>query len=181
MPGHKALFGPQGTGILICRDGGKPLMHGGSGADSKLTHMPEYMPDRLEAGTHNVCGIAGLLSGIRYVKEKGTDRIFRHEQKLLNIAKEKLGGIECVEMFAGEDQSGVISIRISEIDTEEAAQRLGEKGICVRSGLHCSPFAHKSAGTIDTGTIRFSFSAFTNEKNVLDACCAVKEICKKAR
>ena len=83
MPGHKGLFGPQGTGILLCGADALPLMSGGSGSDSISQTMPDYLPDRLEAGTHNVCGVAGLLAGIKYVSEIGTDAILAHERALL--------------------------------------------------------------------------------------------------
>ena len=177
MPGHKALFGPQGTGILICGQSGVPLLHGGSGSESILQQMPDYLPDRLEAGTHNVCGIAGLLAGIEYVKEKGTENIFQHERKLLEIMRRELLG-SGLELFLGDEntQSGVLSIRSDRHDCEWIAQRLSDRGICVRSGLHCAPTAHESAGTIETGTVRFSFSPFVTAEQVKGACAAVREI-----
>lgn len=172
MPGHKGLFGPQGTGILICGEAGKPLISGGSGTDSIAQHMPEFLPDRLEAGTHNVCGIAGLLEGIRFVREKGTAEILAHETRLLARMTENLAGVEGMELYtkACMNQSGVLSLRSSKINCEELAAGLNEKGVCVRTGLHCAPYAHRSAGTLDTGTVRFSFSPFNTETEV-DSCC----------
>lgn len=168
MPGHKGLYGPQGTGILLCGQEGTPLLQGGSGSDSIPQHMPDYLPDHLEAGTHNVTGIAGLLAGIRFVQEKGIDRIRRHEHTMLDLMRQELVDEERLELFLGdgEQQSGVLSLRCRDVSCEELAGKLGEQGICVRSGMHCAPTAHRSAGTIDTGTLRFSFSAFTSENEV---------------
>ena len=175
MPGHKGLFGPQGTGLLLCGQDGTPLLYGGSGSNSRLQTMPPDLPDRLEAGTHNVCGIAGLLAGIRYVQEKGTEAIFSHEQKLLRVLLEELegSGLEC---FSGMDQSGVLSLRSARLDGEELAQALGARGVCVRSGLHCAPLAHESAGTLETGTVRFSLSPFVEERQIREAAGILREL-----
>lgn len=178
MPGHKALFGPQGTGILICGREGEPLMSGGSGSDSVDQLMPEYLPDRLEAGTHNVCGIAGLLEGIRYVKEKGTKKIAEHEQGLLELFIRRSSLIPKMEIFHGAvgTQSGVVSLRSRMMDCETLSLKLNERGICVRSGLHCAPYAHRSAGTLETGTVRFSFSPFVSEPEIERTCACLKEL-----
>jgi selenocysteine lyase/cysteine desulfurase len=93
MPGHKGLMGPQGTGLLLCGQTGRPLMCGGTGSESKRQTMPDFLPDRLEAGTHNVAGIAGLLEGIRYVSEKTPAAIGEHETKLKELMAENLAGI----------------------------------------------------------------------------------------
>ncbi len=171
MPGHKALFGPQGTGLLLCGARGKPLMQGGSGSDSIAQHMPDYLPDRLEAGTHNVCGIAGLLAGLQYVRDKGTENILRQERELLTLAIEELTG-SGLELFTGapEAQCGVLSLRSRRLDCESVAEALAAEGICVRSGLHCAPAAHRSAGTLKTGTVRLSFSPFVTADQVRTAC-----------
>lgn len=178
MPGHKGLFGPQGTGILVCSQPCMPLMSGGSGSDSIPQHMPDYLPDRLEAGTHNVCGIAGLQAGIEYVLSRGLKDIFSHEQMLLSAMKSGLSAVEGLELFTGErlNQSGVLSLRSEKLNCEELASALGERGVCARSGLHCAPFAHRSAGTLETGTLRFSFSPF-NSREEIDSCCgAIKDL-----
>lgn len=183
MPGHKGLMGPQGTGILLCGEKGIPLLHGGSGSDSIRQSMPEYLPDRLEAGTHNVCGIAGLCAGIEYVRRKSTAEILSHERKLLNIAVSELIEDQDLELFTGKDetQCGVLSVRSRHTDCETLADELYSRGICVRSGLHCAPYAHESAGTLDTGTVRMSFSPFVTEDQVRAACREIKEINVKHR
>ena len=178
MPGHKGLLGPQGTGLLLCGERGEPLLSGGSGSDSLLQTMPDYLPDRLEAGTHNVPGIAGLEAGMEYVRERGASAIFEQEHALLCRAVELLSDCAGIELFTGPagSQSGVLSFRLPGTDSDEAAMRLAERGICLRSGLHCAPLAHKSAGTLETGTLRMSFSPFVRREEV-DACCqAVKEL-----
>ena len=178
MPGHKALFGPQGTGILICGTEGEPLLSGGSGSDSIPQLMPEYLPDRMEAGTHNVPGIAGLSEGISYVRSRGLKSIAAHEGHMLDTMLDGLNGCAGLEIFSGAPgtQSGVLSFRPLRGDCETLAQQLSEHGICVRSGLHCAPYAHRSAGTLETGTIRASFSPFTDEMCVKKSCSVLREL-----
>lgn len=183
MPGHKGLFGPQGTGLLLCGEKGEPLLSGGSGSDSLLQRMPDYLPDRLEAGTHNVPGIAGLLAGMEYVTQCGVDSILRAERELLELAASRLEGAHGPELFTGkaDSQSGVLSLRIPGLDCDEAAQALSGRGICLRSGLHCAPLAHRSAGTLDTGTLRMSFSPFVTRRELRACCAAVRELCAGGR
>ena len=183
MPGHKGLLGPQGTGLLLCGEKGEPLLAGGSGSDSLLQQMPDYLPDRLEAGTHNVPGIAGLLAGMEYVSRHGVRAIMRAERELLAYAAAQLESTPGLELFTGkaDSQSGVLSLRIRGLDCDEAAQRLSQRGICLRSGLHCAPLAHRSAGTLDTGTVRMSFSPFVTRPEVRACCAAVRELCAGAR
>ena len=162
MPGHKGLLGPQGTGLLLCRDTAVPLLQGGTGSESIRQEMPDFLPDRLEAGTLNVPGYAGLAEGIRYVKRIGEERIFRREHAQLESCirgLQKLG----MQVFAGEHQAGTVSF-LPGMDCEEAAEVLAKQGIAVRAGLHCAPFAHESAGTLESGTVRVSFG-FDAEKN----------------
>ena len=177
MPGHKGLFGPQGTGLLLCGAAGEPLLAGGSGSDSVTQAMPDYLPDRHEAGTHNVPGIAGLLAGMEYVMDTGLRRIAAYEHGLLTQMAGELQVEEGIELFRGAEgsQSGVLSLRYRGTDCDEAAQALAERGICLRSGLHCAPRAHESAGTLGTGTIRASFSPFVTPEQVGEACRAMRD------
>lgn len=173
MPGHKGLYGPQGTGLLLCgKDAqARPLMAGGTGSNSISQEMPEFLPDRLEPGTHNIAGIAGLLEGLRFVQRKGLGNILRHERALLKQARQGLDQFPGVESFYdGREvcQTGVLSFRVRNRDGEEVAQRLGEMGVAVRAGLHCAPLAHASAGTAETGTVRLSFSAFNTHREVAE-------------
>ena len=181
MPGHKGLLGPQGTGILLCGEDGVPLMQGGSGAESRLQTMPELLPEHLEAGTLNVCGIAGLLEGIRYVRGRGEASILRHEQMLLETAVSILSGSGLLLFDGGARQSGVLSLICPWMDCEELASRLSERSVCVRAGLHCAPLAHESAGTLESGTLRMSFSPFLSAQNVEKACETLLETVEEAK
>lgn len=181
MPGHKGLYGPQGTGILLCGMTPDTVLEGGTGSLSKLSEMPDFLPDRAEAGTHNVCGIAGLAKGIGYVLKKRPESIFLHETALRRFAAAKFEalGVECFE--CPECQSGVLSVRVPDADSETAARMLSEHGIAVRAGLHCAPVAHESAGTLDGGTVRLSFSAFSTERDAAAAAAALKKIVKRKK
>ena len=166
MPGHKGLYGPQGTGLLLCGREPLPLLFGGTGSESVQQSMPSFLPDGAEAGTQNVCGVAGLIAGLEFVSKMGLDRIRHHECRLSNELAERLEAIPGLRLFRGESQSGLFSFVADGIDCESIGEYLGRKGIAVRSGLHCAPLAHKSAGTLDTGTVRVSFSAFNHSKQL---------------
>ncbi len=166
MPGHKGLYGPQGTGMLICARPLRPLLEGGTGSVSREQAMPDFLPDAGEAGTHNVPGVCGLEQGLLFVRRRGETALLRHARSLLRAALEELSGAPGVRCFSGEGQTGVLSARLDALDCETAAARLAERGVAVRAGLHCAPLAHESAGTIETGTVRLSFSAFNTEEEV---------------
>lgn len=155
MPGHKGLLGPQGTGLLLCREGGEPLLYGGTGGASLSREMPPDLPERLEAGTMNVPGFAGLAEGLRYLARAGMDGIRdrEHRQAMRCAAGLKKLGFS---VFSGPDQAATVSF-LPGMDCEEAARVLAEKGFALRAGLHCAPLAHESAGTVGTGTLRVSF------------------------
>ena len=155
MPGHKGLLGPQGTGILVCRKMPKPLLCGGTGSASLEQEMPEILPDRVEAGTVNVPGIAGLLEGMRYVNRVGMGTIFTRQQVQAATCGRELAKLG-MKVFTGPCQSGTVSF-VPPGDCQELAQLLAKQGVAVRAGLHCAPLAHESAGTLDTGTVRVSF------------------------
>lgn len=155
MPGHKGLLGPQGTGLLLCASSAEPVLYGGTGSASIDQEMPAYLPDRLEAGTLNVPGFAGLTQGLGLVRRLRPERILRAEHRQVERCVrglEKLG----MEVFAGEHQAATVSFRPGQ-DCEAAAEILAAAGIAVRAGLHCAPLAHESAGTLATGTVRLSF------------------------
>lgn len=168
MPGHKGLYGPQGTGLLLCSRMPNPLLEGGTGSASRLQGMPDILPDRVEAGTQNIHGIAGLVEGMRYVRRLGIKNIADHEKMLVDLLVEKLVDNDRLEVFCDKTtQSGVVSIRMKQMSCEEAAYLLSQCGIAVRAGLHCAPVAHESGGTLQYGTLRVSFSAFSNVDDVL--------------
>ncbi len=173
MPGHKGLYGPQGTGLLLCaQEGAQPLLEGGTGSASALQMMPEFLPDRLEAGTHNIPGVAGLLEGLRFVQCQGTQFILEQERRLALRAARALERIPGIRVFAAPgllNQVGVVSFQSDTMDCEMVAQALGEADIAVRAGLHCAPLAHQTAHTLAHGTVRLSFSAF-NQPWEVDRC-----------
>ncbi len=169
MPGHKGLFGPQGTGLLLCGQNPEPLITGGTGSESRLQSMPEFLPDRVEAGTHNMAGIAGLLEGIRYVQQIGIEKIGHHERALMEYLTAEMVLLPSVEVFSSSGsscQSGVLSLRVEGLDCETLGERLAEQGVCTRAGLHCAPLAHQTAGTLASGTLRISVSPFNSQREM---------------
>jgi selenocysteine lyase/cysteine desulfurase len=116
--------------------------------------MPPELPDRLEAGTLNVPGYAGLREGLRYLNKTGVETIFRREHRLLENCIQGLRKAG-MKVFAGPHQAATVSF-LPGMDCEEAAAVLARQGIAVRAGLHCAPYAHESAGTLETGTLRVS-------------------------
>jgi len=174
MPGHKGLLGPAGTGLLLCKDQAEPLIYGGTGSQSILKTMPEELPERLEPGTLNVPGTAGLLAGMTCVEKMGVSAIAaREEREAERCARglKKMGA----EVFSGPHQGGTLSFRMGS-DCEETAQALAKAGIAVRAGLHCAPLAHESAGTLDTGTVRVSFGWDANPSQTEGLLKAVSKI-----
>lgn len=167
MPGHKGLYGPQGTGLLLCGMDPKPLLAGGTGSESRLQTMPAFLPDRLEAGTHNMPGLAGLLEGLRFVRRRGVENIAAQESLLIRHLGEGMERIPGARVFLAQDpmaQSGVLSFQIEGWDCEALGDALGERGFALRAGLHCAPLAHESAGTLEQGTVRASLSVFNTHR-----------------
>ena len=168
MPGHKGLYGPQGTGLLLCGEGWvpAPLMHGGTGSLSRLQEMPDFLPDRLEAGTQNIHGAAGLLAGLRFVSGYVPGRIARYEGKLISMLGEGVSKKGGYRVFRSGGDTSVLSVVPRDHSPEELADKLAGMGVATRAGLHCAPLAHLSAGTEKTGTLRFSASVFNTEAEV---------------
>jgi len=164
--GHKSLYGPQGTGGLFIREGInlEPLKEGGTGSKSESLDQPDEIPDKFESGTPNTPGIAGLGAGIRYVKSRGLAEIWKHEQGLVTRFLDGLSQMRKIQIYGPDDPSKrvpVVSINVNGQDSSEIAFVLDRVfGIACRSGLHCAPSAHKTIGTLDRGTVRFSFSIF---------------------
>ena len=163
-PGHA-----QGTGLLLCRESGTPLLAGGTGSLSRQAEMPPFLPDRLEAGTHNVPGAAGLLAGLRFLRKRGLESIRRQEAALIRQAAEGLSRLPEVQVYAAQGagvQTGVLSFRLPQKDPGWVAEALSRRGIAVRAGLHCAPLAHATGGTEQTGTVRVSVSAFNTSREI---------------
>jgi len=155
MPGHKGLLGPQGTGLLLCGREPDVLIAGGTGSESLRQTMPDFLPDRAEAGTLNVPGIAGLDAAMRYLRKVGIQEIARREHQAAAQCVQDLREAG-IRVFSGEHQAGTVSF-LPEGDCEETAKWMEQQAVAVRAGLHCAPLAHESAGTLETGTVRLSF------------------------
>ncbi len=175
FPGHKSLFGPQGTGGLCIAPGIAldPLVEGGTGTESESLLQPESCPERYESGTLNLPGIAGLGAGIRFILDEGLKRIRETESALVASLMEGFAKVEGVTQYgppSGAERAPVVSIDIAGVDPLEAAVILDSHfDIAVRAGLHCAPDAHRSMGTFSRGTIRFSPGLFTTQTEI-DVC-----------
>ncbi|WP_418791236.1 aminotransferase class V-fold PLP-dependent enzyme [Phosphitispora sp. TUW77] len=170
--GHKSLYGPQGTGGLFIREGMEfvPLLQGGTGSKSESLEQPVDLPDKFESGTPNTPGIACLAEGVRLITEKGLEQIRRHENLLLHRFLDGLKLFKEIEIYGPCDpmhQVPVVSLNIKDQDSSEIAFVLDSVfDIACRSGLHCSPQAHKTIGTLERGTVRFSFSMYNTIDDV---------------
>ncbi|MGL5798050.1 MAG: aminotransferase class V-fold PLP-dependent enzyme [Cetobacterium sp.] len=181
ITGHKSLFGIQGIGAICLKDGVKiePLLEGGTGSFSKLSRQPKEMPESLEAGTLNTPGIMSLGAGIDFINSKGIQNIKKHEDRLAHMFIEGLEKIDKVKVYKSLtlEQAPVISLNILGIDSSDLSTILDEEfGILVRPGFHCAPLAHKTIGTYETGTVRFSFGFFNDENDVQYALDSIKNI-----
>lgn len=162
--GHKELFGPQGTGGLYVREGLDltPMCFGGTGSRSTSLEQPRDMPDRLESGTLNAPGIAGLGAGAGFVMRTGLETIREQELELLGMLLEGLRGIKGVKDYGPESPEkrvGIAPLTFESMTPADAAERLDSRyDIATRAGLHCSPLAHRTIGTIETGALRVSIS-----------------------
>ncbi|KEI95707.1 cysteine desulfurase [Clostridium botulinum A2B3 87] len=182
--GHKSLLGPQGIGGFIIDDElnniATNFIEGGTGSLSESTLQPDFLPDKFESGTMNTPGIAGLLAGIEYINEEGLNAIKEREEYLSREFIDGLLNIDSVKVYGPLDASlrtATISINSSKIDNSELGFLLdSEFGIMVRTGLHCAPLAHKTIGSFPQGTLRFSFGAFNDIKDINYALYALNSI-----
>jgi cysteine desulfurase family protein len=182
--GHKGLFGPQGTGGLYIRPGLDidVIFAGGTGSKSEEDTQPEFMPDRLEIGTPNAGGLASLAEAVKFVLSQGVQEIHSYEKKLINRMIERLSEIPEVSIVAKEcnERTPVVSFTVKGMSVSEVGRRLDEEyGICVRVGLHCAPWAHKTFGTFPEGTVRASLSIFNTEEEIDYFVDALKNIIRK--
>jgi selenocysteine lyase/cysteine desulfurase len=179
--GHKGLCGPMGTGVLVLAADlpVAPFREGGSGIDSESEQHPSRYPWRLEGGTCNVPGIAGLAAGVRFVESEGIDAIGNREAALARALVEGLRAIDNVRIFGLEarPETGVVSFRIDGVDVALTGTMLDASyGIAVRTGLHCAPWAHRAIGTFPEGTIRASLGPLNSEADVAALVSAVREV-----
>ena len=168
-PGHKGLYGPQGSGFCIFADDFdfsrfSPLLFGGNGLNSAKAEMGNSPPESFEAGTLAVPNIAGLCEGIRFVKKCGTASIRAHEKAIFERIRAELLEIRGIKLFIPyESEGATLLFRAESTDSERLSAALSEKGVCTRAGMHCSPLAHEALGT-NGDAVRLSFSVFNTEK-----------------
>ena len=180
--GHKGLLGPQGTGGMYVRDGVevKPYLSGGTGVQTYNEHQPAEMPTRLEAGTLNGHGLAGLDAAIDYINEFGMQAIHDKEMSLMwrfyNGVKD-IEGVKIYGDFDAKDRCPIVSINLSDYESGTVSDELANRfEIATRPGGHCAPLMHKALGTVDQGAVRFSFSHFNTEEEVDTAINAVRTL-----
>ena len=180
--GHKGLMGPQGTGGLCIRPGVEidPWKVGGSGVHSYDRHQPREYPTRLEAGTLNSHGIAGLSAALDVILERGVEDIQRVEHGLMRMFYEGVKDIDGVTVygdFAAPVRGAIVALNIRDYDSSAVSDALSESyGIAIRPGAHCAPRMHRALGTTEQGAVRFSFSCYNTEREVEEAVRAVWEI-----
>jgi cysteine desulfurase/selenocysteine lyase len=186
LTGHKALLGPPGTGALYVRqpDLVEPLIRGGTGSRSERQRHPEFPPDRFEAGTLNLPGIAGLRAGVAHVRAETPVALLarvEHTAQLLVDGLREIGGVTVFRAGVARDHLGVVSFVVDGIDNGVVARELDARDILCRSGLHCAPLAHQTLGTFPSGTVRFSASANTSANDVAAAVAAVAGLAHRQR
>lgn len=180
--GHKGLLGPQGTGGMYVRRGLsiRPLKTGGSGVQTFSKTHPVEMPTALEAGTLNGHGIAGLGAAVDYLEETGIDTIRAKEQALAKRFYEgvkEIPGIRFYGDFDSWDRCPIVTLNIGDYDSSEVSDELlTQYGISTRPGGHCAPLMHEAFGTVEQGSVRFSFSHYNTEEEIDTAIQAVREL-----
>lgn len=185
--GHKSLMGPQGTGGLCIREGVdiRPWAVGGTGVQSYLKAQPSDYPTRLEAGTLNSHGIAGLSAALNYLKDTGLDTIEHHENELMKNFYEQVKDIPSVRVYGditveeNVERAAIVSLNVGDYDSGAVSDHLAEDyGIATRPGAHCAPLMHKALGTVEQGVVRFSFGWFNTQEEVDTAAKAIAEIAR---
>lgn len=182
FPGHKGLLGPQGTGGLYISPEIElePLMYGGTGSKSEEIEQPNIRPDRYEAGTQNTVGLAGLAEGVRFVLHQTVESIHAREQELTFQLMEgllRIQGLSILGPELGQERTAIVSFLLEGVDPSELAFLLDQQfGIAVRSGFHCTPLGHETAGSFETGAVRASPGYFTEKSEIEALIEAVKEI-----
>ena len=165
-PGHKALYGIQGSGFILFRDNKRrqTLIEGGSGTESLLERMPLILPEGYEAGTLSTPAVASLMQGISYVRGIGLSEISRKLDTLTDHAEERLLSIPRINHY--KKGCGIISFNLGSVPSDVIAGELAKHGICTRAGLHCAPSIHRYLNTIEQGAVRLSFSWFNNKSEI---------------
>ena len=178
---HKGLYAPVGAGLMITDATPKPLIFGGTGGDSLSPMLPDYPPEKFESGTVNIPTIVGIHEGIKFVKRNG-ENMRKKEMRQILHAEQTLSKMPSVTVYTDRknaDFAPVLSFNVNGMHSVDVAKMLDRHGICVRAGLHCAPLAHKTMGTLDTGTVRAAVSAFTKDNEIDYFLQTVKKISKQ--
>lgn len=184
--GHKALYGPTGTGGLWISPGLEiePVFRGGTGSRSEHETQPDFMPDRLEAGTPNTIGLAGLAAGLDFVLTTGVDIIREQEKRLTDRFLQGLAGVPGLTVYGPPDADSrvaVVSLNLDGWSPSDLARSLEHDfGLLTRAGLHCAPQAHRTIGTFPRGAVRFSFGFFNTPKEIDAALKALTRLARQA-
>ena len=179
--GHKTLFAPTGTGGFVMNPAVElePILFGGTGFDSANQNLPDTLPERFEVGTLNISGLAGLNAALKWIAGQTTAKLFRDEQiarrRLLKLLSE-YEFLKIVGNVDGRDYVGIVSCVMTGVDSVTAGELFSARGIAVRAGLHCAPFAHKFLGTLPAGTIRFSVNCMTTDEDFAELQRALDDI-----
>lgn len=180
LPGHKGLYGPMGCGVMIAGEGfakdGETVVEGGSGINSLDPGMPEFLPERYEAGTLPTPAIAGLRAGLAFVREVGLDAIAAREHTLCRECASRLENMTRVTLYS---ESGVILFNVDGVPAPRVCEALDRDGVCVRGGFHCSPLAHKALKTGENGAVRASFGYFNTRSEAIRFCDAVWRVTRE--
>lgn len=185
-PGHKALLGPQGIGVMFVSQKMAremdPLISGGTGSASDSEQMPELLPDKFQPGTLNIPGIIGLKHSVNFIEQEGIEGIIEKKKEITDAFIEATGNLKGVKLIgppADSSRCPVVSLDFAHLDNAEAAFLLeSEFGIMTRCGLHCAPYAHRTLGTFPHGTVRFSFGYFNTMEDVKSVAGAIHKILK---
>ncbi len=179
IPGHKGLLGIPGAGALLMSRSCPlipPLISGGSGSASLSPQMPDFLPDRLEAGTPALSAIAAMGAGASFVKEAGEEALGERERSLGALLHSLLSQLPHLTLYSPPDNGGIVLCNVKHRSPHEAASLLDGEGICVRSGFHCAPLIHKALGTGPDGALRFSFGPFNTPAHAYAAARALEKM-----
>ncbi len=169
-PSHKGLLGIQGSGIIVINsDLPKPVFYGGTGSESMSLFQPEYMPDIFESGTLPTPSIISIKDGIDFISSYGINNIYNHKTELTKYAYNKLNQLDDVQTYVDATKSdfvGIVFFNVKNKNSDEVSNFLSKNNICVRSGIHCAPFAHQKFNTEKIGAVRMSFSLYNTQKQV---------------
>ncbi len=169
LPAHKGFLGPQGIAAVIFNgdmENLSTIIEGGSGINSQSVEMPDFLPDRFEAGTMPTPAAAGFSAGIDFVLKNGFSAIRKHESALARAFLYDLISDKCFTVYSCAVSTGIVLFNMKGLPSVDVASKLNDDGICVRSGFHCAPLAHKTMKTGDSGAVRVSFGAFNTSSDI---------------